>query len=56
METHLYCFCIGSLTLAHKGQIEEASIVYQKALSINIKAFGENHPDTELIRERIANL
>ncbi len=45
-----------AFTLAQKSEIEEVSSVYQKALSINIKALGENHPTTELIRERIASL
>ena len=44
------------LTLAYKGEIEEASSVYQKALKISIKALGENHPTTERVRDRIANL
>jgi len=44
------------LVLAHKGEIEEASSVYQKALSINIEALGENHAETEYVRERIFSL
>ncbi len=42
-----------AFTLAQKSEIEEVSSVYQKALSINIKALGEKHFDTKYVTVRI---
>ena len=44
------------LTLVNKGKYEEANNLYHKALTIFIKASGENHSHTKCIRERIASL